>query len=208
MPKADKGRAIGITNCEISMILWIISFIIQMIAIKYVWSLLIEYPGILEFFILIFLLPMGLFMSFMSVFWINYIISKNDAFLWIDKITNPNFIGWIRVTRSKGVRTPIVRKGPLGQTKGVANGVKANSMNQGDFTLTLPNGNQAIIVHDMMHSNINLEENEGWDMIQKHHKLIGFNAWERAVDEGETIFDMDKIILEGLEDEEEREEEI
>jgi len=206
MPKA-KGRAIGVTNSEISIILWIVGFAMQMVAIKYVWTLFIAYPGIIDFAILLFVIPMAAFMMFMSVFWINYMISKNDAFLWIDKITNPDFIGWIRVTRSKGVRTPIVRKGPLGQTKGVANGVKANSMNQGDFTLTLPNGNQAILVHDMMHSNINLEENEGWDMIRKHHGLIGFNAWEKSIDDGETLFDMDKILLEERKDELNEEEE-
>jgi hypothetical protein len=205
MPKA-KGRAIGITNSEISIILWLVGFMIQLVAIKYVWVLLIQYPGIIDFVILIFLLPMSAFMTFMAVFWVNYLISKYDLFLWTDKITNPDFIGWIRCTRSKGVRTPIVRKGPLGQTKGVSNGVKANSMNKGDFTVTLPNGNQAILVHDMMHSNINLEENENWEMIQKHHGLIGFNAWEKAVDEGETLFDMDKIILDDIEEEKEDEE--
>ncbi len=198
------GRAIGVTNSEISIILFILGFIMQLVAIKYIWSLLVTYHGVIEFVLLIFLLPLACFFFFLSPFWINYMISKNDAFLWVDKITNPDFIGWIRCTRSKGIRTPIVRKGPLGQTKGVANGVKANVMNLGDYTVTLPNGNQAIFVHDMLHSNINLEENEAWDLIQKHHKLIGFNAWERAVDAGETLFDMDKIIkIEENEDESE-----
>lgn len=190
-----KGRAIGVTNSEISIVLWIVSFAIQLIAIKYVWSLLLEYPGIIDFFILIFLLPFSLFMSFMAVFWTNYLISKYDLFLFTDKITNPDFIGWLRFTRSKGCRPAIVRKGPLGEVKGVANGVKASAINKGDYTVTLPNGNQCIIVHDMCHTNMNLEQNEGWEMIQRHHGLIGFSAWERAVDEGETLFDMDEIII-------------
>ena len=83
----------------------------------------------------------------------------------MDKITNPDYIGWIRATRSRQIRNHIFKKGPLGQTKGRANGVKADVINKGDYTLTLPNGNQAIIKSDLLSTNINLEHCVNWQMI-------------------------------------------
>ena len=190
------SRAINITNSEISMVLWIIGFIMQLVVIKQVWDLHLEFPGVIEFVMMLFLLPMASLFFFMSPAWINYLISKHNLFLWIDKITNPDYIGWVRATRSRQLRNHIVKKGPLGQTKGRANGVKADVINKGDYTLTLPNGNQAIIKNDLLSTNVNLEHCMHWQMVKKHHGLVGYNAWAKALSDGELTFENVEVLNE------------
>jgi hypothetical protein len=194
MSKRYKGKAINFTNSEISIIFFIIGLILQLICIKIMIDYVLQYPGELKFVLLLFLLPMAILFFFISPAWINYIISKNELFLWTDRITNPNYIGWIRATKSKQLRSHIVENGPMGRTMGIANGEKADVINQGDYTVTLPNGNKAIIVDDRSSVNINLEQNKDWEMIQKHYHLVGSTAWKKAVDEKQTVFEMEQIL--------------
>jgi hypothetical protein len=118
----------------------------------------------------------------------NYKISKEGIQIFVDKITNPDWIGWLRFTRTKGLRTPIVKCGPLGQTKGMAYDEKADVINNGDYTITLQNGNKVIIKNDLLSSNINLDEVMGLNLIQKHHGMIGFDAYEYAADNNKLLF--------------------
>lgn len=113
-------------------------------------------------------------------------------------------MGWLRFTRNKGFRCHLVPVGPYGQTMGIAGGEKADCITQGDYTITLPNGNQAIIMHDSSSVNINLEDNEGWEMIKKHFGVIGFDGWEKAVQDKETQFRMEDV-LKAMEEQEQPE---
>lgn len=190
---SSTGRAINMTNSEISMVLWLVGFIMQLVCIKIIWNMFSEYPGHIEFVLLLFILPMASLFFFMAPAWINYLVSKFNLNLFIDRITNPDWIGWLRFTQSKSFRPQIVKRGPLGQTMGVTHGVKADVINQGDYTVTLANGNQAIITHDFLSNNINLEQNANWELIKKHHFLIGFSAWESALDRRQMLHDIRAI---------------
>lgn len=189
-------RAIGITNSEISMVFFIIGLILIFITLKGIFGLYSQVshpitgnPGLAsQFSMYLFLISISIVFFLMAVVLPNYLISKYNLNIFVDRISNPDFIGWLRFTKSKSFRAHIVRKGPLGQTKGVANGVKSDCINNGDFTVTLPNGNQAIIKSDLLSHNVNLHNNVGWQLIKKHHGVIGFNAWEKCVEDGETLF--------------------
>lgn len=203
------SRAISITNSEISTCFFMVGLVMILVCFKLVWNLFEQAPHIVSFAIIMFLLLVSLLFFAMSMIWPNYLISKYHLNIFIDRITNPDYIGWLRFTRSKSFRSHIVKKGPLGQTMGVANGVKADVINQGDYTVTLMNGNQCIIKHDMLSHNVNLEQNENWELIKKHHGTVGFDAWEKAVDENEMLFEIESPSEEDADEEEgETEEEI
>lgn len=165
----------------------IIGFILFFISFKIILDMWVQVP-LVEFVLILFLLIIALVFFFMATIWPNYIITKYNLNLLVDRITNPNYIGWIRFTRSKGLRFAIVAKGPLGQTKGRANDAKADVINNGEYTVTLQNGNSAIIKSDLLSTNVNLERCVGWQLIKKHFGVFGFKAWEKAVDDEQTLF--------------------
>lgn len=185
----SKRRAIGITTSEISVLIWIFGFVVSIIGLKIIIDLLAPVEGLqgtLSVFVMLSML--GLIMSFVSMAYPNFQISKHNLNLFIDRITNPDFIGWIRFNRNKKVSFQIVKSGPLGQTKGMASDHKADVMNTSDYTVTTTNGNQAILVSDLLSSNINLDNALGWNLINKHFGFVGFRAWERAVKDNELVF--------------------
>ena len=184
-------RAISFSNSEIAISFWIVGFICTMVAMKLIWNLFVVAP-LGEFILIMFLLIISAVFYFMGASWLAFIISKYNYNLLIDKITNPDYTGWIRFTRNKNIRFNIVKKGPLGQIKGMANGVKADIINRGDYTLTLPNGNRVLLKHDLLNNNINLNDNLGWKLIKKHFGMVGFKAWEKCLSDGKTLFKIDK----------------
>lgn len=200
-----KKRAMGITNQEISISFWVIGFVCQLFTIKLIWGLYTQAP-LGDFILMLFLLSIASFFFFLAPMWMNYLISKFELDLFINKITNPDFIGWIRFTKSKMCRLQIVKKGPLGQTMGLANDAKADIINQGDYTITTPSGNQALIMMDMLSHNVNLEKNVGWNLINKHFGTLGFKACEKAMVDGKTIYPMAVEVKE--ESKEEKKEEV
>ena len=184
------ARAISITNSEISMVFWMISLIMNIITIKLILDLYLQVP-LTQFTIILFILPMGLIMSFISMALPNYLVTKHRLNIFIDKITNPDFMGWLRVTASKKLSPQIVKVGSMGVLKGIGAGEKNDIINKGDYTLTLTNGNQVVVKLDMLNTNANLEKCAGWQIYQKHHGFIGFDAWEEAASEGEILFKKD-----------------
>lgn len=187
-------RAYSITNGEVSAIFWGIGLIMSVVVIFHLMAMNNQVsstnPGLaITFIFLISLLAIGKFFDFLSMAVPNYQISKHNLNLFVDKITNPDYIGWIRFTRNKKIRIHTVKTGPLGQTKGIANNEKADAINDGSYTVTLPNGNQAIIVNDFLSTNINLENAVGWNLIHKHFKIIGFKAWEKCAEDKKLLFE-------------------
>ena len=194
-------RAISITNQEISIIMWMVGLIMFGVVIKMIYSLYAQVnlpppygnPGLAaQFSLMMFILVVGIMFSLIAVVMPNYLISKYDLDLFVNRISNPDWIGWLRFTKSKGFRPHIVKKGPLGVTHGMANSVKADCVNNGDYIVTLPNGNQAIIKSDLLNHNVNLEQNIGWELVKKHFGCIGFKAWERAANDDELMFKFDE----------------
>ena len=75
--------------------------------------------------------------------------------------------------------------------KGVANNTKADIINDGSYTVTLQNGNQAVLKNDLLSTNVNLDRVLGWNLISKHFAgLMGFKAWEKCADDGKTVFEV------------------
>lgn len=186
-------RAYGITNSEISAVLWIIGFLMMAISLKITYDILApvmsnpKYGS--AFMIILLMFFISVIFSFASMALPNSLISKYDLNILIDRIKNPEYIGWIRFTRNKRLQCQTVKQGPLGQTKGIANGEKADTINDGTFTITTPCGNQAILKSDLLSNNINLERAVGWQLIHKHFGgLIGFKAWEKAEEDGKLVY--------------------
>jgi len=185
-------RAFGITNSEISVIIWIIGFLMNVVVLKVIFDVLspaMGNPGISNAFMIILMMTfMGCIFGFAAMALPNYLISKYNLNILVDRIRNPDFIGWIRFTRNKRLCFQVVKNGPLGQTMGVANGEKADIINNGGYTITTPSGNQAILKNDLLSHNINLEQAVGWQLIHKHFGLVGFRAWEKAEDDGKLVY--------------------
>jgi len=193
-------RAIGLTTQEMSMVFWVISLVMAMVVINYCLDLYSQIapinPGIgtLLMFML-FICIFGKIFDFIAMAIPNYKISKENLNWFIDKISNPDYMGWIRFTKNKKLRIQIVKCGPLGQTKGLAYGDKADVINTGDYTVTNSVGNQAIIINDLLSTNVNLNEALGLNLIQKHYGTIGFNAYERCVDQDKLLFKTKKKLF-------------
>jgi len=185
-------RAYGITNSEISSILWIMSLVMFVISLKVTLDILspaMGNPNIRGAFMTICLMVfMGIIFSFAAMGLPNYLISKYNLNILIDRIRNPDFLGWIRFTRNKRLCFQTVKSGPLGQTKGMANDEKADVINDGNYTVITPCGNQAILKSDLLSHNIDLERAVGWQLIDKHYGLIGFKAWEKAEDDKKLAY--------------------
>jgi len=189
-------RAYGTTTGEVSAVFWgihlliITMVVIQLLGMKA--QVEIGNPELaMRFQFMVSLLFVSSFLSLISMFFPNYQISKNNLNVLIDRITNPDYIGWIRFTRDRGLRFHTVKKDTMGRTKGLVNEKRATVINNGDSTINFMNGNKAIVVNDFLSANDNLDENVGWNLISKcFGGVIGFKAYEKAVDSNNTLFEL------------------
>jgi hypothetical protein len=192
---SKEKRAYGVTTSEVSAVFWVISLMVLMMVILNLSGMrsqvALANPELaMQFTFMMSLIFVGVFLSLLSMVLPNYQITKNNLNVLIDKITNPDYVGWLRFTRDKGIRFHTVKKDTGGRTKGMVNDKKASVINNGDYTLSVPNGNKLVCVFDMLSNNDNLEENIGWNLISKHFLgLIGFKAYEKAVDSDRLLFD-------------------
>lgn len=188
-------RPYSVTNSEMSITLWGIGVLILLVVILNINGMRtqVQYTnpqlaGTFSF--MIGLCIISMFFGLIGVSIPNYQITKYNLNPFMDRITNEDWIAWIRFTRDKRLVIHTVKKSSMGRTKGVVHGKKATVINNGDYTITLPNGNQAICVSDLISQNINLDENVGWNLVYKHFGgLIGFKAYEKAVDSKNLLFD-------------------
>jgi hypothetical protein len=188
-------RAISITTPEISTIFFAIGFLLMVFGIYqlmsiHTWALLNGQKIMADTVMLVvMLLFIMCFFFLIAVAFPTYQIIKNNLFLFMDRISNPDYIGWFGFDRNKKFRPHIVKVGSFGNTKGVINGENADVINDGTYTVTTANGNQALIVNDMLSSNINLDNATGWDLIHKHFGMIGFKAYEKAANDNMLMFE-------------------
>ena len=192
-------RAYGVTNSEVSVVFFGIGMLVVGFAIYYclhlrhLISMVPNTEGLTNTLTLVVsLLFIGIIFKLIAVVIPNYMISKWDLNPLVDKQTNKNFINWLRFTRNRTFRIHTVKMGTHGQTKGVVGGKKADVIDMGDYTLNAENGNKFLCVYDFLSQNENLEECVGWNLINKHYAgLIGFKAYEKAVDLKQTFNDID-----------------
>lgn len=198
--KKSNKRAFSITTGEVSAMFWIIGFVMIMVGLRYLFEMqsafrelgnesLVGTTGLVIFLIFFFV-----FFSLLSMAFPNYQITKNDLNIFIDRITNPDFIGWGRITRNKRLRVHTVDMGPSGQTKGIVNGEKADVFNFGDYTVTTKNGNQIIFVNDWLNTNINFDDVRDMNLIKRHFGIVGFNAWKYAANKKQLLTGLEEIV--------------
>lgn len=187
-------RAYNFTNSEISSVMYGIGILIIIVGLFQLYNLFTQAIiannlGLANSFMFIIVLVLiGCFFSFISMAIPNYMISKYNLNIFIDKISNPDYKGWLRFTRNHKFLPRTVNTGPLGQTKGMANGKKADVIDSGKYTVTLENGNQCIIVTDFLSNNIDMDNVIAWNLIKKHFGVVGFNAYELAYKDEKLIF--------------------
>jgi hypothetical protein len=168
------GRPYAVTTQEMSVTIWIVGFVIFFITI-------INDPVFPLFYLILFFISSMI--SAAGMIMPNYMITKYNLNMMIDRMTNPNYENWIRVTKNKKLFLKIVETGPLGQSKGMVSGYNADIINKGNYTVTLPNGNHAIIAPDVMSNNADLEEEIGWKLVKRKYFILGYNAYRKALRE-------------------------
>lgn len=189
-------RAIAITTPEITTIFFAIGFLLMIFVIKnllnmYEWAAFNGQENLADSLILqMVILFIMLFFFLIAVAFPTYQIIKNNLFIFMDRITNPDYMGWLGFNRNKRFFPQIVRIGSFGQTKGIMNEQKADIINDGNCTVILPNGNQALIVSDLLSSNIDIKNAVGWNLIKKHFGVIGFPAYELAMENDKLLFEI------------------
>lgn len=172
-----KNNPYSITTQETSVVFFLIGIIIMAIILTDP-----GFPFLAKFLIFISLMFFGI-----SMFTPNYAISKYNLNMFIDKITNPDFENWLRITKNRTFAPQTVKKGVLGQSKGLVHGAKADIINRGDFTITLQNGNHGLVTYDALSHNVNLNHALGWKLIRRKFGLLGSSAFQKCYDEGKTM---------------------
>jgi len=193
-------RAYSVTNSEMSVTFFGIGLLILGVALAYLLQLrtLIApvNQGIANTISMVISLDViALIFMIIGIIVPNYMIAKHDLNPLVDKQTNKGFINWLRFTRNRTFRIHTVKMGTHGQTKGVVGGKKADVIDMGDYTINADNGNKFLCVYDFLSQNENLEECVGWNIINRHYAgLIGFKAYEKAVDLKKTFDDMNIVV--------------
>jgi len=172
-----KNNPYSITTQETSVVFFLIGIIIMAIILTDP-----GFPMLAKFLIFIALMFFGI-----SMITPNYAISKYNLNMFIDKITNPDFENWLRVTKNRTFAPQTVKKGVLGQSKGLVHGAKADIINKGDFTITLQNGNHALITYDTLSHNVNLNHALGWKLIRRKYGFLGSQAFIKCFIDGRTV---------------------
>jgi len=171
-----KNNPYSITTQETSVVFFLIGIIIMAIILTDP-----GFPMLAKFLMFIALMFFGI-----SMITPNYAISKYNLNMFIDKITNPDFENWLRVTKNRTFAPQTVKKGVLGQSKGLVHGAKADIINRGDFTITLQNGNHALVKYDALSHNINFNHTLGWKLIRRKFGVLGSTAFIKAYESGKT----------------------
>jgi len=179
---ARKGpKAITFTTQEMAITLWCISLIFALVMIDQT-----HMGGTWIFFMFMILL-----FSFLPVAWLCYLFSKYTLNVFTDRIHH-DYETWVRIDKGGMITLQIVRKGPLGLSKGVAHGVKAAIINRGDTNYSFPNGNRALLKYDALSHNINLNEAIGWQLVHRKWGMLGYNAYVKAEEDGRTTIKIKK----------------
>jgi hypothetical protein len=183
--KVVLGRPYAITTQEQSMITFVVGFVIFFITIA-------NDPGFPLFYMILYLISVSV--MFCGLVIPNYAITKYDLNFEIDPMRNPNYECVYRLTKNKKLFRRLEQTGPLGQVKGLIAGYNSDHINTGSYTITLQNGNHCIINPDVMSVNANIDEDIGWKLVKRKHRIFGFNAYRKALIENQIENTEDIII--------------
>jgi len=163
-------------NSEYSIITWIISIV------PLVFVFMMSPP-----FLVMVMLFASILIGMVAIAWMPTLINKYKLRPAIDKCRE-NETTWCRVTKDRLIIPQFVDKGPYGQTKGSVNREKADVVDDGSFPCKWLNGNPAILMYDMMNTNIDLRKSVARKKIKFRWKVgNGVEAYKKAVDEGEVM---------------------
>jgi len=163
---------------EISIMIWIISLVPLVI-------ILFMNPPVTVM-VLIFL---SVFIGVFSITWLPHYISKYRLRPCVDKCKE-NETTWCRVTKDRIIVPQFVDKGPYGQTKGITNREKADVIDDGNFPCRWLNGNPAIIMYDLMNTNVDLNKSVARGIMKKKFKIrSGVEGYKKALKDKECVLD-------------------
>lgn len=183
--KKNLGRPFMLTTQELAAGTWVIGFVIFFI-------IAINDPYFPIIYLIMYIMSsMVMAAAFVIPCWM---ITKYDLNPEIDRMTNPNYEIVYRLTKNRKLFRRLQETGPLGQTKGLVAGYNADTINKGSYTITLQNGNHAIICPDVMSVNANLDEEIGWKLTKRKYGFWGFNAYRKAIVENK-IEGIEPLIL-------------
>lgn len=194
--KKGEPKPIMLTSQEIAITFWCIALLFAMLMVFVLSRRIIDSDtGEMFYFYdaytLGFVLFMILFFSFFGIVWLCWGDSKFNLNMWKDRI-NPDWQGVLRADKNGLVTGQIMKKDSLGYNKGIAFGKKAGLINKGGFKLTLPNGNNLLLVVDFMSRNIDLAEAIGWMLYKRKHGFVGYNAYVQCKREKKTLLSFNK----------------
>ena len=130
----------------------------------------------------------SMFIGLFAIGWLPYFVSRYRLRPQLDKCRE-NETTWCRVTKDRIITSQFVDKGPYGQTKGIANKEKADVVDDGSFGCKWLNGNPAVIMYDMMNTNIDLKKSVARKIMKKKYKVrSGIEGYNKAVETGEVLF--------------------
>jgi len=169
---------IRLGHSEYSIITWIISII------PLIFIIMMNPP-----FLVIVMVFASVFIGMCAIAWLPMLISKYKLRPALDKC-GENETTWCRVTKDRIIIPQFVSKGPYGQTKGVVNREKADVVDDGSFPCKWLNGNPAILMYDMMNTNIDLRKSVARKKIKfRWHVRNGVEAYQKAEEEGQLLHD-------------------
>ena len=130
----------------------------------------------------------SMFIGLFAIGWLPYFVSRYHLRPQLDKCRE-NETTWCRVTKDRIIAAQFVDKGPYGQTKGIANKEKADIVDDGAFPCKWLNGNPAIIMYDMMNTNIDLNKSVAREKMKlKFGVRSGVEGYKKAVETGDVMF--------------------
>lgn len=168
---------IRIGHSEISICIWLMS-IMPLILV-----MLMNPP-----FIVIACFLISMFIGMFAISWLPFFISKYRLRPAMDKCRE-NETTWCRVTKDRIIVPQFVDKGPYGQTKGITHKEKADIVDDGSFGCRWLNGNPAILMYDMMNTNIDLKKSVARKKMKEEYKVrSGVEGYKKAVETDEVLF--------------------
>lgn len=163
-------------HCEISVCIWLVS-IVPIIMVLWM------NPPFLVMLLILFSIIIGMF----GIGWLPYYVSKYQLRPGLDKC-KINETTWMRVTKDHIIAPQFVNKGPYGQTKGTTYKEKADVVDDGSFPCKWLNGNPAVIMYDMVNTNIDLRKSVARKKMKEEYNISnGVAGYNKAVKEGEVV---------------------
>ena len=193
MSRRRPPKPIAMTTQEIIIVFWCIGLFFAGLIAVFSYKEIIN--GVRFYYMdemtLFFFLGMSMFFSLLGIIWVNYLISKYNVNMNIDRLHH-NWQGVYRVDKNGMIHQTIMEKDSLGYIRGVALGKKAGLIQKEGLKLTLPNGNNVLLTFDVMSHNIDMLEALGWQLYKKKHKVVGYDAYKIAPKETKELIMSDE----------------